>query len=73
MIRIRLISVKDAYTNLKAGDEGTVVRESFDQIGVERHARFDVQWDNGSTLAIYPHLDKFEILSVGTSVITENM
>lgn len=71
MTRIKLIRVQDAHTRLQAGDTGTIVRESFDQIGYERYVRLDVQWDSGSTLAIYPHLDEFEVItapSVGSSV-----
>jgi hypothetical protein len=71
MTRIKLIRVQDAHTRLKAGDTGTIVGESFDQIGYERLVRLDVQWDSGSTLAIYPHLDEFEVItepSVGSSV-----
>ena len=70
-MRIKLISIQDTLTSLKAGDTGTVIRESFDTMGYERLVRLDVQWDNGSTLALYPHLDKFEVIqepSVTTSV-----
>ena len=71
MTRIKLIRVQDAHTRLQAGDTGTIVGESFDQIGHERFVRLDVQWDSGSNLAIYPHLDEFEVItasSVGSSV-----
>lgn len=70
-MRIKLIRMSDAHTRLKEGDTGTVVRESFDTIGYERVVRLDMQWDNGSTLAVYPHLDQFEVIqepSVTTSV-----
>lgn len=46
-VRVELVSMSDAYTQLKAGDQGTV---EF----VDDTATVFVKWDNGSTLgAVY--------------------
>lgn len=54
--RVRLIKMEDEYTNLKEGDEGTVM--SIDGLG-----QIHVKWDSGSTLALIPEIDEFEVIS----------
>lgn len=51
--RVRLISTKDEWTNLKPGDEGTVVL--VDSVGTVH-----TDWDNGSTLGLIPNEDRWE-------------
>jgi hypothetical protein len=53
--RIQLVSMNDPYTTLKSGDEGTI--RFTDDIG-----QIHVQWDNGSTLALIPGEDNYQIL-----------
>jgi hypothetical protein len=53
--RIELIRMEDPYTNLKEGDKGTI--QFIDDIG-----QIHVKWDNGSTLAISPEIDEFNII-----------
>jgi len=47
--RVELVATNDPYTHLRPGDRGTV-------IGVTDtpEPTIDIQWDNGSTLAILP-------------------
>lgn len=52
--RIMIIFLDDTYSKLKEGDMGTVKFE--DDIG-----QIHVNWDNGSTLAVVPELDKYQI------------
>lgn len=54
--RIKLIRMDDKFTDLKYGDEGTVTH--VDGIG-----QIHMQWDNGSTLAIVPSIDEYEVLN----------
>lgn len=54
--RIRLVRTSDEYTNLKPGDEGTVV--FVDSLGTVH-----VQWDNGSGLGLIPNVDAWEVLT----------
>ena len=53
--RVRLISTTDQYTNLRTGDEGTVVL--VDDIGTVH-----VSWDNGSSLGLVPREDNWQLL-----------
>lgn len=48
--RVELISMKDPYTNLKRGDQGTV-------ICVDDMATVHVAWDNGSSLGVVYRVD----------------
>ena len=54
--RIELVSTSDPYTNLKAGDRGTV--EFIDDMGT-----IHVAWDNGSMLGLVPGEDQYIILN----------
>jgi len=54
--RIKLIKIDDKFTDLKYGDEGTV--SHVDDIG-----QIHMKWDNGSTLAIVPSIDTYEVLA----------
>jgi photosystem II stability/assembly factor-like uncharacterized protein len=53
--RVVLIFMDDKFSNLKSGDEGTIMFT--DDIG-----QIHVQWDNGSTLALVPGVDIYNIL-----------
>jgi len=53
--QVKLISMDDPYTKLKNGDKGIII--FVDDIG-----QIHVQWDNGSSLALIPGEDKYEIL-----------
>jgi hypothetical protein len=53
--RIELIRMEDPYTNLKQGDKGTI--QFTDDIG-----QIHVKWDSGSTLAIVPEIDEYDII-----------
>lgn len=53
--RIELIRMEDPYTNLKEGDKGTI--QFTDDIG-----QIHVKWDNGSTLAVVPEIDEYDII-----------
>ena len=53
--RVKLIFTTDPYTDLRAGDTGTV--EFIDGAGI-----LDVKWDNGSTLRLLPGTDAWEIM-----------
>lgn len=57
--RVRLIFMDDKYTNLKKGDEGTVVGFNNSPDGWQ----IRVKWDNGSNLDLIPKIDKYEVLS----------
>lgn len=50
--RVELIKMDDPFTSLKKGDEGDL--QFIDDIG-----QIHVKWDNGSTLALIPGIDKF--------------
>lgn len=53
--RVRLISMEDEYTKLKAGDEGTV--QFVDDAGT-----IHTKWDNGEHLGLIPGVDEYEFL-----------
>lgn len=53
--RVRLISMK-GEDSLKSGDEGTI--EHIDDIG-----QIHVKWDNGSSLALIPEEDEYEVIT----------
>jgi hypothetical protein len=58
--RVRLVSMDDKYTKLRAGDTGTIkfiLRQKMieDQIAVD--------WDNGERLFLLAGIDKYEIIS----------
>lgn len=57
--RVRLIGMKDPYTKLKRGDEGTIVDYNWTPWG----AQYMMKWDNGSSLDLVPEEDEFEVLS----------
>jgi len=61
--RVRLQAVKDVYTHLKPGDEGTVTRVYRDPVGTV----IDVAWDSGSSLSLIPDEDSFLMLGDGPS------
>jgi hypothetical protein len=48
--RIELVATTDPYTRLRPGDRGTIT-----SITNRPEPTIDVQWDNGSTLAILPN------------------
>jgi Domain of unknown function (DUF4314) len=47
--RVELVATNDPYTRLRAGDRGTVT-----SVSDSPEPTIDIQWDNGSTLAILP-------------------
>lgn len=54
--RVRLIHMDDDYTQLRPGDEGTILfTDDRDQI--------HVNWDNGEHLALIPGVDEYTILN----------
>lgn len=53
--RVRLITTTDPYTNLRMGDEGTIVL--VDDLGTVH-----VSWDNGSSLGLVPREDHWQLL-----------
>lgn len=54
--RVELIFMDDKYTNLVPGDKGTVMSiDDLDQL--------HIKWDNGSTLALIPNIDKYKVIS----------
>jgi hypothetical protein len=53
--RIELISMQDQYTDLKPGDQGECVF-------VDDSPQLHMKWDNGSSLALIPGVDKFKIV-----------
>lgn len=55
-VRVRLIRIRDLYTELKPGDEGTIVAS--DDLGT-----VFVKWDSGSSLGLLPDHDEWEELS----------
>jgi hypothetical protein len=62
-MRIRLISINDPITDLKPGAEGEVISiKQSNWMGFIDH-RLEVEWDNGSTLALYESQDKWEVIS----------
>ena len=56
--RIQLVQTVDPYTNLKAGDKGTVtyVSKILDDISI------GVKWDTGSSMSLIYGKDDFKIL-----------
>lgn len=54
--RVRLNSTTDPYTNLRRGDEGTVVL-------VDDWGTVHVKWDNGSSLGLVPREDSWEYVA----------
>jgi hypothetical protein len=52
--RIRLINMEDP-TPVPSGTEGIINH-------VDDMNQYHVKWDNGSTLAIIPEVDKFELI-----------
>lgn len=52
--RVRCINM-EGETSVTSGDEGTI--QFIDDIG-----NIHVRWDNGSSLALIPEVDKYEIL-----------
>jgi len=51
--RVRLIQMKDEFTTLQPGDEGTI--DFIDDAGT-----LHVAWDEGSTLGLIPEEDEWE-------------
>jgi uncharacterized protein DUF4314 len=47
--RVELVATNDPYTRLRPGDRGTVT-----SVTDSPEPTIDIQWDNGSTLAILP-------------------
>jgi Domain of unknown function (DUF4314) len=47
--RVELVATNDPYTRLRPGDRGTVTN-----VTDRPEPTIDIQWDNGSTLAILP-------------------
>ena len=56
--RVQIIFMNDRWTQLKAGDKGTVfkVEKSSDE------ALIWVDWDNGEQLALLEGIDEFKIV-----------
>ncbi len=46
--RVELVYTNDAYTRLRPGDRGSVIRQTTDDWGTV----VDIAWDSGSTLSI---------------------
>lgn len=57
--RIRLYSTSDPYTDLRRGDEGTVVAEREDPWG---DLNISVKWDNGSCLKLIEGHDQWHVI-----------
>lgn len=53
--RVRLIRMEDPYTNLKKGDEGTI-------LGEDDLNHILVKWDNGSNLNLIKDVDEYKII-----------
>ena len=53
--RVELISMDDPYSNLKAGDRGTIQ-------GVDDMGSIMVHWECGSSLSLIPGVDRFKVL-----------
>ena len=47
--RVELVATNDPYTRLRPGDRGTIT-----SVADRPEPTIDIQWDNGSTLAILP-------------------
>jgi len=58
--RVRLVWTDDHYTNLRAGEEGTVTDISLTPDGIKQYW---IDWDQGSKLALLEGIDQFELLS----------
>lgn len=56
--RIQIVSIKDSWTRLKAGDKGTVL----DTEQQSDETLIWVQWDNGEKLALLDPIDKYKII-----------
>jgi uncharacterized protein DUF4314 len=62
--RVELVATTDPYTRLRPGDRGTVTR-----IADRPEPTIDIQWDNGSTLAILPDAgDRIRLLPSDTDL-----
>jgi hypothetical protein len=53
--RVELVMTSDEWTDLSAGEHGTV--ELVDSLGT-----LHVRWDNGSTLGLVPGVDRWRYL-----------
>jgi hypothetical protein len=53
---VELVSVDDAYTNLKPGDQGTVTKR-------DENGTIHVNWDDGSQLALLDGIDEWRIIT----------
>jgi hypothetical protein len=61
--RVELVATTDPYTRLRPGDRGTVT-----SVTDHPEPTIDVQWDNGSTLAILPSAgDQVRLLPANTA------
>lgn len=64
--RIELVSTIDPYTNLSAGDRGTVTGIDIDppefSLSGRREKKVWVEWDSGSRLALLVGHDQFKIV-----------
>lgn len=56
--RVELVSTSDPYTDLRAGDKGSVV--FVDDVGTVH-----VKWDAGSSLGLIPGEDRYRLLTEG--------
>ena len=54
--RVRLVALRDEYTEIRAGEEGTV--RFVDSLGT-----FHVEWDNGLRLGLVPGVDAWTLLA----------
>ena len=53
--RIRLIEMKDPYSPVPPGTEGTINQ-------IDNACQLHMTWDNGRTLALIPGVDRFSII-----------
>ena len=54
--RVELVYIEDSWTDLKPGDQGTIVK-----IDETEELRW-VNWDNGEQLALIDEYDKYRIV-----------
>ena len=59
--RIRLLSMKNEQV-LHKGDLGTVESINTVHMGPRPFTQIWVKWDNGSSIAILPEVDRFEVV-----------